>query len=97
MQSTIDRNSRVFKLTDELLAFKKETIKRESSIADAERNQKSELGESANQIAMLKSSIADAERYHKSELVESSNQIATLKTELDKQKRNVADLLKMIS
>ena len=92
LQSTIDRNSRVFKLTEELSAFKKETIKRESSIADAERNKKSELVEYANQITMLKSSIADAERCHKSELVESSNQIATLKTELDNQKQNVAEL-----
>ena len=92
LQSTIDRNSRVFNLTEELLAFKKETIKRESSIADAERNQKSELIESANEITMLKRSIADAERCHKSELVESSNQIATLKTELDNQKQNVAEL-----
>ena len=32
LQSIIDGNSRVFKLTEELLAFKKETIKRESSI-----------------------------------------------------------------
>ena len=92
LQSTIDRNSRVFKLTKEFLAFKKEMIKRESSIADAERNKKSELVESVNQIAMLKSSIADAERYHKSELVESSNQIVTLKNELDNQKRSVAEL-----
>ena len=38
LQSTIDRNSSVFKLTEELLAFKKETIKLESSIADAQRN-----------------------------------------------------------
>ena len=59
---------------------------------DAQRNKKSELVESANQITMLKSSIADAERYHKSELVESSNQIASLKTELDNKKRNVAEL-----
>ena len=92
LQSTIDCNSHVFKLTEELLAFKKETIKRESSIADAQRNKKSELVESANQITMLKSSIADAERCHKSELVESSNQIAMLETKLDNQKRNVAEL-----
>ena len=92
LQSTIDRNSRVFKLTEELLAFKKETIKRESSIADEERNKKSELVESANQITMMRGSIADAERYHKSELAKSSNQIATLYTELDNQKRNVAEL-----
>ena len=80
--------------------MKEETIKRETSIADAERNHKSEmvethkseLVESANQIAMLKSSFADAERYHKSELVESANQIATLKTQLDNQQRNVAEL-----
>ena len=54
---SIDHNLHVFKLTDELLAFKEQMIKRKTSIADAEREHKSGFVAIANQITMLKNPI----------------------------------------